>query len=227
VTGSWLDRLAVTAVREDGREGGRDRRPATDEGLSREAAVRLGFAGLASLSLGLWRAAPGSADNPGLTPEASKCFAGCAINWQKNHDANNALCDDFFGRTLAEGKGGWEKLKIALPFPGVALAKTVLKGYCYGFADQRARGKWRDCNDECVVECAKGRKPQSSTAAHQACEPAPQPRPYTPALPPAPRPEDDPCWACQDCCSPLLCCAPIIDGVICQCAEDCKAFGCQ
>jgi hypothetical protein len=237
--GDWLEKLATAAAGgTTGHEDGQERKAPSGDELTRAGAVKLGVAGVASLSLGLWRASAGLAvDPPELTPEASRCFAGCFIDWGKSEKKGRATCDEIIGKTLQDEDTGWGRFKVAFPFFGIAYAKAALKGLCYSSTDGKARQDWADCNAGCVQKCSKPspRSLQDASRRNQVCEPDPPPPPYAPEPPPAPNPAEDPCWACEDPMVGGMCCGPYTfdpqTGTygICGCVDaavGCPAVGC-
>lgn len=214
----WVDRLARRAA---GHAATADTSASGDaERLSRATAVRLALAGVASLSLGVARTRPAQA--------AEWCFTDCLQSYDAQLERRLTSCDDVFRRTSvwgADWNGLFHYLSIALNLGRAYVANQLLQ-HCYADA-QAELDRWRnDCYRRCEEGCRhpSGRSLQGVTGPRQTCKAPPPPEEEPPEVPPAPQPDEDPCWSCAAVGGVV--CGVCSDGVTCSCATPCEGEGC-
>lgn len=199
----WLDRLAQRAGGgrpSAAREPGAPSHP--DERLSRTAAVRLALVGLASVSLGLWRAPEGRAGDLG------DCLNQCGERYGAAYKRDLAACANLYQDEIyrTTKPNSWARLKAVLgqtPWQFVTgMAKDALLAGC----EMRAGRVFDEGLDRCDAACREtcprvspptARFSQSRSRRTKVCRPTTPPRSQRPELPPAPNPANDPCAGCN------------------------------
>lgn len=205
----------------------------SDDHLSRAAAVRYAMAGIASLSLGLWRVPEGRALTRDECEQA--CFARRGNELEDALKACRRLYSPSwynkpgtdtrwgaFKETVSGGPWGWLKNFV----------NNALLDGCLTRAQKRFEESLDKCMESCEVACEGSRSLQGPSLFRRACEPPPSPPPHTPSPPPAPSATADPCLACNQvggmCCGPFKATATG-DFQPCACANPalgCERYGC-
>lgn len=211
----WLDALAQhTAGRVvPGAPATHDVTASDDHRFSRTTGLKLALAGAASLSLGLWNAAPARAQ----TREG--CFTGCLTEHDKELKRRLQSCRDVFHPGM---KKKWAQYSgFFPPISQIAIARAALTGFCYAKAAHDVAGDKDDCYENCETGC-RSRRVQSASSFAVAnaptCEATPPHRAPKPEIPTPPNPENDVCAICMG--QGNVCCpgGSIAAGGLCACA---------
>jgi hypothetical protein len=191
-SGDWLDRLARHSVGDRKTQVHKqDSTRDDEERYSRGTAVKLAATGLASVSLGLWRAGPSLAQDEG------ECFKDCNTRLDTFELNFERACYEKFGesRKWAYQTPVWKQILLLMTFPGTMVQQT-LAASCALTGTAVVQQAREGCLPECQRRCGK-RASQSRAFSDEVCEAPPPPPQRIPKPPPAPNLAEDPCWPLQ------------------------------
>lgn len=211
----WLDGLAHRVVAPATEPAPRTPDPAgSEERYSRGKAVKLAIAGAASLSLGLWKAAPA------LAEDRAHCLARCFDTYEKDLERRIESCA--LGWFALSGWGGFLGTYYLGPQPVI----TGGAGLCFMAEYAKTLYQRGKCTDHCQESC-RPTQSRSLQVFRGTCEVLPPPKAEPPQVPPPPPTKSGECLNCESVGG--ICCPPAGEP-LCACATPgvpCSEYGCS
>jgi hypothetical protein len=231
----WLDRLALRSLAQPDRDDdARDVELGNDHRFSRTAALKLGLAGAAALSLGLERTPAAHAQDRG------KCFTDCITTHDDVLYSRLISCHDVFEpRTLhRSAPSTWKRVQFYIFGGGLrdyAVAGVALEELCELKAQHEVAGDKKKCYEKCEADCRQRSVQSASGRSAATCEVTPPPHAPPPSIPPIPNPDSGIAAECANCAiKGGECCAGADAMHLCGCADydpdgpetPCQRVGC-
>jgi hypothetical protein len=215
----WLDGLAHRVVSPAAEPAPRTPDPAgSEERYARGKAVKLAIVGAASLSLGLWKAAPARAE------DRAHCLAGCLDRYQEHMDVSFDRCLDAWAALHGASPNNPWPVVLNFYIGGLGPVLNGGAGLCVASAYARHAYRRGECIDHCNESCRLPGSRSVQGLFSSTCEVLPPPK-DEPPVPPPPPTKGSECLNCESVGG--ICCG--LQDPLCACATPgvpCPEYGC-